>query len=73
MKRLFLLTRVDYYWDEMAACVVRAESPSAARKLAAEKKGDEGKQLWLDPLQSACKVLDHEGPDGIIIRDFNAG
>jgi hypothetical protein len=76
MSYLFLLTQDDPdgpKYDVAVGFVVRAKSPSAARRLAATKNGSEGKECWLDQKRSKCNVIYKDGPDKIIMRDFNPG
>jgi hypothetical protein len=75
MSYLFLLTQdePDEKYDVAVGFVVRAKSPASARRLAATKHGDEGKECWLDPKRSKCHVLYKNGPEKIIIRDHKAG
>ena len=71
---LYLLTNTEETgWDENAGFVIREESAVAARKIAAQKAGDEGAELWLDVKKSSCKTLKQEGTEGMILQDFNAG
>jgi len=48
--------------------VVRAANEREARKLAADRHGDEGDEAW--KLQATCTELTVEGPPGVILRDF---
>jgi hypothetical protein len=76
MSYLFLLTQDEPdgpEYDVAVGFVIRAKSPAAARKLAATKNGGEGKECWLDPKRAKCQVLNKDGPDKIILSDFNAG
>lgn len=70
--KLWLLerTREDVNpYDVVSGFVVRAESASVARRLAAEQKMDEGVNTWLDPKYSTCRVLKVEGYAKVILRD----
>lgn len=71
MKKLFLLTREDFDYDEAAGFVVRAESEDKAREIAARHAGDEGKQVWL--LKAKCTEVKASGRSGIILRSFRHG
>lgn len=57
-------------WDGLAACVVRAPHARAARELATAEAGDEGKDVWMDPVCSTCKQLHAHGPVEVIVADF---
>lgn len=74
--KLYLLKRMpeDGWYDEANGFVVRAKSPRAARELAAEQCGDEGRGTWLNASTSTCMYLtDKNGTAGVIMRDFSAG
>ena len=72
--RLFLVKRIKPTgWDETNGVVVRANSPSEARELAASSRGDEGEDTWRNPELTTCNVLSKEGEPGVIIIDFHAG
>ena len=64
---------VDY--DETAGMVVLAETPKQAREIvAAEKRGDEFKPIWLDPKQSRVQKVNVYGrKPGIVLVDYHAG
>lgn len=73
---LYLLTRTDEdseTWDEACGFVVRAVGPVAARKLAGEDAGDEGKFFWLRVNDTRCELLaeDVRGDEGVVLRDFH--
>lgn len=65
--KLYLLEAGAGY-DEYSGFVIRAKSPKAARKLAAEKCGEytNGKD-FLDPKKSTCTALSIEGEEEVII------
>ena len=72
MKLWMLKTVKDWepWYDRAFGFVVRAPSANAARKLAAEKAGDEGGQVWMDPKKTKCEELGSEGEPGVVLRDF---
>lgn len=53
--------------------IIRAKSPSAARKIASENSGDEQYETWIYPFKSKCEVLNPNGEQELILRDYNAG
>lgn len=59
----------DPWYDKMFGIVVRASSPTRARKIAAAHCGAEDPGVWEDPDQTTCKVLREKGKEGVIIRD----
>jgi hypothetical protein len=73
--KLYLLERIgatDY--DEHAGFVIRAASPKKARKLAGTVLGSMcAADLWLDPTRSTISVLKHDGPEEVILEDYQAG
>lgn len=53
--KLFVLERLEPYYDEVTSMAVLAPTNSAARVLASEARGmDEDSNEWLDPLTSTC-------------------
>ena len=71
---LYLLTRKDkVYYDHVAGFVVRADSESRARELAAGAHALEGPDCWYSPERVACRPLGYEGEEGIILGSFRAG
>ena len=60
-------------YDEMLGTVVRANTPKAARKLAASQAQAEGANTWLDDKLSTCEVLTETGKAGVIITDVLNG
>jgi hypothetical protein len=71
--RLYLLTRSCTRYDETAGVVVRAPNSNAARKIAADNCGGEGRTVWFLPSRTTCRVLTARGAEELILRDFNAG
>ena len=70
---LWKLTRIGKQdWDVADGFVVRAPDENHARLLASKRSGDEGEQTWLRPEKSTCEQVTEDGPDEIILRDFNA-
>ena len=63
----------DCDWDEANGFIVRAMNEKEARELAASDCGSEGKEVWLDPKKTGCKVLQNVGETEIIMQDFCAG
>lgn len=61
------------WYDKAFGFVVRADTEFAARKIASEFSGDEGKTAWLSESLSQCAELHSEGQEGLIIREFAAG
>jgi hypothetical protein len=59
------------WFDCMFGFVVRAESESAARKLAAEHAADEGLEAWISPETALCAELGADGIPGVIMLDGN--
>ena len=65
----------DPWYDRAFGFVVRAKSPTMARKIADENAGDENRiagHPWLYPAMSSCKVLRADGPEGLILQDTHA-
>lgn len=72
------------WYDKAFGFVIRAESEQAARTLADKKGGDETRQAspgykfneprhpWLNPAQSSCETLSADGPEELVIQDFNS-
>jgi hypothetical protein len=79
--KLYLLRRADddetYGYDEAHGFVVAARSPHTARKLAAQKHGDEGETTWLRPEYSTCTEIgdtkERIRVPHVVLRDFLAG
>lgn len=73
--KLYLLKRLKPFcnYDENVSLVVRAETVQAARRLAAEVKGDEVASTWLKAEHSTCVELTAAGEEEIIIIRINAG
>ena len=61
------------WYDKAFGFIVRAETETDARRIAAENHGDEGKYAWLEAEQSTCSELTAEGTAAeVILRDFAA-
>jgi hypothetical protein len=60
-------------YDANNGFVIRAETEQHAREIASEQPGDEGRATWLDPRRSKCRELTADGPQEVVLRDFNAG
>lgn len=60
-------------YDETHGVIVRAASPAAARKLAADVAGDEGRDVWLYAKNSTARVLKAEGVEGVVMIDYLEG
>jgi hypothetical protein len=60
-------------WDCAHGFVVRADSETDARLLAAGESGDELPTAWLKPELSTCEELTAEGGAEVVLRDFHAG
>lgn len=74
--KLFLLKRnpeLSAGYDELYEIVVRAVDRAHAREIAAEYAGDEGPAIWRLSHRSTCIELEHEGPAGVICKDFLEG
>ena len=67
---LYKIERLEPDVDQPAAFVIRAESEKRARVIAATNCRDEGPRQWTDPTLSTCELLEPEGPEGVILRDF---
>ena len=63
----------DGFWECAHGFVIRALSPSKARKIASEEAGNEGSEVWLNTQKSFCRPLDHEGEEGVVIKDYTNG
>lgn len=77
--KLWLLRAIDTkdgpwepWYDKIFGFVVRAETETKARSLAAEEKGAEGEKAWLDPSFSTCVELKAEGAPEVIIWDMHS-
>ena len=70
---LYKIERLEPDCDQPAGFVVRAESEAAARAVAAANCGDEGPDWWRDLERSTCELLEPDGPEGVILRDFWEG
>jgi len=71
---IYLLTREDADgYDEYTGFVVRAPHESAARELV--PYGDEGPDIWLNPLDTNCVLLatDVSGDVEVLLASFRAG
>ena len=55
-------------YDQVLGVVIRAESGTRARELAATKAQDEGAKIWRDP-GTSCEELDSFGGEEIVIQD----
>ena len=70
--------RIEYadggcFYDTNHAFVIRAATEDAARAIAEQRAGDEPNGIWLEPEFTECDLLQQDGPDRIILVDFNAG
>lgn len=71
MNQLYKLDRLEEVKpDENSSFIIRASSEFHARNIAAEKCGDEGKNVWLDARRSTCAVLRKGGKPGVIMNDY---
>ena len=71
--KLFYLKRSSYFpiYDAAYGFVVRAKNEAQARKLAAEKCGGEGPDVWLSSAAGTeCTELTAEGEPGVVLRDY---
>jgi len=59
-------------YDTVEGFVICAVDRNRARAFAADRCGDEGGAVWLDPEQSTCLALFPSRP-GVILREFRAG
>jgi len=57
-------------YDKAVGFVIRAKDETSARKLAAERAGEETGDAWTDPIFSTCTQLSARGKAGVILRDF---
>ena len=75
--RFFILKKKAYspkwHWDCAYGFIVEAESYTAARRIAADKCGDEGPDAWLSPEHSTCQLLKLTDEPRVIMRDFLNG
>jgi hypothetical protein len=76
--KLWLLRPVDEslelwmpWYDRVFGIVVRAKDEAAARWLASSRAGDEGPEAWLLSKHSTCVELRAEGPEEVIMEDYN--
>jgi hypothetical protein len=56
--------------DEFDGFVVRAPDEPAARLLAAQWGGDEGSDMWTNPLNSTCRELTADGEAMIVLSSL---
>lgn len=56
--------------DCVEAFVIRADSESEARVIAATQPGDEGADFWKDPTRSSCEIVSSWGLSEVIVRHF---
>ena len=74
MKKLWLLELHDTsHYDIQESCVVRSTTSIAARHIAAEYAGAEGREVWLDAAKSSCTQIKVEDHTQMIHRHFSAG
>lgn len=74
--RLYQLSYIaepDRWWDCANGFIVRATSPTEARRMAADLCGDEGREFWMDRKKSSCRLIGARGRRGVVLRSFNAG
>jgi len=57
--------------DCMFGFVVRADSETLARTIAATKAGDEGPKAWLLAKNSTCEELRPDGQAGVVMEAWN--
>jgi hypothetical protein len=69
MSLYFLESKRGQIYDTALAQIVRAKSAKHARKVAATACLNEGKDVWLSPTQSTCRILKTEGKAECIMRD----
>jgi hypothetical protein len=62
---------VEPWFDRMFGFVIRAKDELTARRLASSRAGDEGPEAWLLPASSTCAELGVDGPEEIIMEDYN--
>ena len=65
------------WFDKAFGFVVRADTELQARKIAHMYAGDEvGLRrtglAWMSPRYSTCEPLEHDGPQGMVIKDFHS-
>lgn len=66
--QLYLLQRIKACdFSEYNGFVIRANSPEAARKMAAARAYE---HYWTDTAQTSCEELEQDGPSGIVLQDF---
>lgn len=71
-RKFYILKRLeDPGYDESIGFVVLAYTSKAARAFASRAAGDEGEEVWLEPLRTSCDELPLEGPVGVVLRSFN--
>ena len=58
------------WYDKAFGFVVRAANEEEARRFASLEHGDEGQFPWFDKLATSCEILNGEGPEGVIIKDY---
>lgn len=76
--QLYLLRREPFesalpIYDCNNGFVIRAKSAAKARMLASRQRGDEGSETWLSSHTASCIELTIDGPEEVVLRDFNAG
>ncbi len=72
---LYLLKPIkpwEPWYDKVFGFVIRAEGEAEARWIASKKHGDEGREVWLDPLQTSCVNLEESLDKGLILRDMRS-
>jgi hypothetical protein len=72
---LYLIKRIENaYWDENAAHVIRAKSNLDCRNIAADAHADEQEEAWSNQMAEITVLAENvQGPEGIVLTDFNAG
>ena len=60
------------WYDKTNGVIVRAETEESARKSASTRYGNEGREVWLMPDKTSCKVLTADGKREVIMVDFSA-
>ncbi len=74
--KLYLVERRDasmVKYDEYSGFVIRAKSPRAARKWAADECSDEGPEVWMDVKLTKVQELKPEGVVDTILSDHYGG
>lgn len=68
--KIYLLESNKADYDEVASFVIIAPDAETARKMAAEKPGNEGAATWLLSGRSSCRQLKPGKKAEIVVREY---